>query len=289
MSVAQLKTIKQTIQTSAEGYPLLGYAIYWSINDVHVRYNDFLQMLDNVDLPTDVATAVQSKSALIKAIKADTKGRKNAFHRGVVDNEAKASFAIVSSATVDEDNVEVEFQTETKVTLNKGDKTLDVSGPNAATIREAFESFKDTYTSDRFRNVVLKLVKGHLQGMSIRERGGVYFVPASHNDMFDKLQALFAMFPTCTMDVIPVIDTAQAKQSMWKTFVHGITEELSKAKEDMQTLEPDASGRSLQVRLDRYQSLRDKVENYEILLNGTASDLKAELISLGVEIRKRME
>jgi len=288
MAVQQFKTVKETIAKSAEGYPLLGYAIYWSISDVAVKYDAFVMMLENLGLPSDVATAVQAKSAAIKAIKAETKGRGNAFHRKAMDNDAKAGFAIVTSQTTDEENVDVQFQTETKVVLNKGDKTLQVDGPNADSIKATYEYMKDTYTSERFRNVILKLVKGYLQGMSIRERGGVYFVPSSHNADFEKLQALFELFPTCSLDVVPIIDTAQAKKSMWKTFTADITAELKGMQDDLHTLPVDASERSVQVRLDRYNSLRDKVEMYEILLNSTADDLKQELQLIGFSLKSRL-
>jgi hypothetical protein len=286
MGLTQFSSSKQLPQ--ADGFPLLGYAVYWSISDINVKYDSFVEMLESLGIPSEIATAVQTKSAVIKAIKSDTKGRKNSFHRSVVDNEAKASFAIVTSSTVDEANDDIAFHNETKVVLNKGSKTLEVTGPNSDEIKASFEAFKETYTSDRFRNVVLKLVKNYCQGMSIRERGGVYFIPSSHNDMFTKLESLFKMFPTCQLDVIPVIDTTQAKKSMWKTFVGEITTDIQRAKEDIKALDTDSSDRSLQVRLDRYEKLKDKVENYEMLLNGTATELKAELMSLGSEIRKKM-
>lgn len=282
------RSVKEQIAKSAEGYPLLGYAVYYTISDINVKHADFVKLLEQIGLPTSVAPAVQAKSATIKAIKSETKGRKGTFHRKAVDNDAKAGFAIVTSQTVDEENVDVEFGTETKVILNKGDKTLEVSGPNADSIKAAYESFKETYTSDRFRNVVLRLIKDHCQGMNIREKGGVYFIPSAHNETFEKLQALFMRFPTCSLDVIPVIDTAQAKKSMWKALVGEVTEDLRKMQEDVQNLEPDASSRSLQVRLERYEELKSKVELYEILLSGTAHELTTELNKIGSEIRRRM-
>jgi len=287
MGLKQVVSVQHTIAKSAEGYPLLGHVIYWSLNDINVKYSDFVQHLENLGLPTDVANKVQAKSALIKAIRSNAKGRKNSFHRGVVDNAAKASFAIVGTASVNEITDDVEFATETKVVLNKGTKDVEITGTNATEIREAYEAYKDTYTSDRFREVVLKLVKVHCQGMSVRERGGVYFVPSSHNETFEKLQKLFDMFPNCSLEVVPVIDTAQAKKAMWKAFTGDVSEDLRKMKEDLESLPLNASESSLHIRMDRFQKLKDKVENYEIVLSGTAAELKGELSMISAEIKKR--
>lgn len=282
------RSVKEQIAKSAEGYPLLGYAIYYSISDINIKTSEMLKVLESLGLPTSVAPAVQAKSAAIKAIKSETKGRGNTFHRKAMDNEAKAGFAIVTSATTDEENVNVEFNTETRVVLNKGDKTLDVTGPNSDAIKAAYEAYRDTYTSSGFRNVVLKLIKNHCQGMNIRERGGVYFIPSSHNETFEKLQKLFLHFPACSLEIIPVIDTAQAKKSMWKALVGEVTDDLRKMQEDIQNLEQDASERTLQVRLDRYEALKSKVELYEDLLSGTANELNTELAKIGSEIRRRL-
>lgn len=289
MSAAQFKTVREQIARSAEGYPLLGYVIYWAISDINVKHADFLAKLTELGLPTEVAPAVQAKSAAIKAIMAETKNRDHAFHRKAVDDENIAGFAIVRSETVDAQNVDVEFTTDTRVILNKHDKSLKIDGANAEAIQAAYANFRETYTSDKFRNVVLKLVKNHCLGMSVRERGGVYFIPASHNEMFEKLQLLFEAYPTCSLDIVPVIDTAQAKTAMWKVFMKEITEDLSALKADVEELGPEASGKSLEVRLERFRALQDKVENYEILMNGTASDLKQELNTIAAAIRSRLE
>lgn len=292
MSNAQMQVVtKDLLAKSAEGFPLLGHVIYWSIAEFNIGYWDFIKILQTVGIDTDVANAVQAKSALIKALKDETKDRsKGSFHRKAIDNKDKAGFALVATQSVDADNVDVNFQTETKVILDKHTKSVRIEGVNSQSIQDRYQHYRDTYTGDRFRNVILKIIFGLADGIAVRERGGVYFIPAHKQDMLDKLQELFSHFPGCSLDVLPVIDTKQARGSMWKSLVGDIKDEISKFKLDLDAIKDKGGVRdgALDTRLKRYRALKDKMENYEILFGGTLSEIKAEVGGLESEIRRML-
>lgn len=272
--------MRTTISRSAEGYPLIGYCVYWSIaGDLVTRYSAFLKHLEECGIPTEVARAPQAKSALIRAMHEQNKGKKTAFHRKVVDDKDIAAFAMVQS-NVDRTNLDVDFQTETKISFDKDTKQIRVTGTNADEIAARYEENKDVYNSDNFRAVTLRFIEKYCDSISIRERGGVYFIPAHRLDNFAALQKLFALFPSCSVDVIPVIDTAQAKKSMWKSLIGEVTAEIQAMKDDVVNIDKDSSERSVEIRLARYRALKDKVENYETLLSGTATELKSEVENL---------
>ena len=282
---------KDMLAKSAEGFPLLGHVIYWTISDFKIGYWDFVKILQQLGIDTDVANAVQAKSALIKALKEETKARsKGAFHRNVVDNKDKAGFALVSTQSVDADNVDVNFQTDTKVILDKHTKSVRVEGANAQAIQDKYQDYRNTYTGDRFRNVILKIIFGLAEGIAVRDRGGVYFIPAHKQEVFEKLQQLFAHFPGCSLDVLPVIDTKQARGSMWKSLTGDIKDEIASFKQDIENLKSKSSTRegTLDTRMKRYRALKDKMENYEILFGGTLSEIKAEVGDLEAQIRRML-
>mgnify|MGYP001255332455 CR=1 FL=1 len=286
--MTQTQTIKARISKSLEGFPLLGYAVYWSLENIKITHSDFKALLVKVGLDPDVAPEVRVKSALIRAIRAETKGKKKTFHRKLTDTKDRAGFAIVDTDSVNEENLDVTFETSTRVALDKNTKMVKIEGSNEQSIRDSFDSFRDLYTTDMFRNVVLKLVKGDCQGIGVRPKGGVYFVPSTHNETFQKLQALIVSFPGCSLDVIPVIDTQNAKKSMWKSLNHEIREDLDQLKLEVEELGDDPQDRSVQIRLERYKAIRAKVENYETLLNSTADGLKMELENLTAALTAKL-
>jgi hypothetical protein len=279
------KSIKKTIAKSAEGYPLLGYAVYWSISNVRILQTDFVKMLEKLQIPLTVAPEIRPKTALTQAIRSNVKGKGDLFHRNVLNDDKHSGIVIARQAETD-DQMDVQFDMDTKVLYDKRTKLVEIRGNNKDEIQKSFDEFKQLYTSDRFRTVVLRVIKSYCEGVAIREKGGVYFVPSTHNDNFAKLEKLFSNFPTCSLDIIPVIDTKQAKKSMWKSLVGEVTEELARFQEDLQKLSGDLSEYSIQTRLNRYKKLKAKVESYEILLSGTASDLKKELDGLTSAILK---
>jgi len=184
----------------------------------------------------------------------------------------------------------VNFQTETKVILDKHTKSVRVEGANAQSIQDKYQDYRNTYTADRFRNVVLKIIFGLAEGIAVRERGGVYFIPAHKQEVFEKLQELFSRFPGCSLDVLPVIDTKQARGSMWKSLMGDVKDEIASFKQDIANLKSKDSAResTLDNRLKRYRSLKDKMENYEILFGGTMSEIKAEVGDLESQIRRML-
>lgn len=281
-------SIKKQIAKSAEGYPLLGYCVYWSMAQIDTRYSQFISKLEEIGVPTDIARPPQAKSALIKAIRQNNKGRKTTFHKKVIDDRQRAVFQVVNS-NVDQLTENVDFVSETKVRFDKETKQALIEGSNAQEINERYENLKDCYDTDRFRDSVLRFIEKYCQSISIRDRGGVYFIPATKQVEFEKLQALFGIFPQTSLEVVPVIDTDQAKKSMWKALVGEVEQELATMAEDIQNnVGKDTSEHSVEVRLQRFQTLKHKVENYESLLSGTAEGLKSSLSDLSAMLRSKL-
>jgi len=275
--------MREAIKRSADGYPLLGYCVYWSISEFKITYREFMERLEQAGLPSDLATENNLKSALIQSLKDATKGLKNKFHRKVLDDDKRAVFAIVNSE-VDAQNTDVNFSTETKATLNKEHMHIVVEGPDKELIEKHFEQNIGAMDQDRFRNVVLKYLNKHCSAVSIRDRGGVYFVPSTMQTEFDLLGQYFSKFPGCSLDIVPIIDTQEAKHSMWKALVGDVQAELVSLQDDLKDMTVDTQKRSIEHRVEKFKSLRDKVEMYEILLNGTAKELKDSLDQVGTKL-----
>ena len=65
-----------------------------------------------------------------------------------------------------------------------------------------------------------------------------------------------------------------------------IAVDVTELKEDLQKLPEDPNQRALETRMEKYTALKDKVENYELLLSGTADDLKKELQTITESLRR---
>lgn len=281
-------SIKKSIAKSAEGYPLLGHCIYWSINKFEASISELANALKQADIDPSLAKEPRAKTALTKAMKEMAKGRKGAFHRKAIDSEEKATFVVVSSK-VDYKKDDVKFKTGTKATLDKSSHALNVEGDDAEVIREKYDEFKTKYTSDQFVAMVKRYIFTHCNAITVRDSGGVYFIPSTHNEELKKLRELFSSFPNATsMDVIPIIDTKEAKKSMWKALVGKVDRDIMDMKEELENLPRDPRAGVIEARLEKYKSLRDKVDSYENLLSHTAKDLKDKIEEIGSIIKRRL-
>jgi hypothetical protein len=274
--MSALSLIKR-IQEEAQTAQLKGNLVYWTITGFEAPYADVVEAFEQVGLPSDLVREVSSKSALNKAIRANTQGVKGSHHRKVVDNDDRAGFAILNTAVVDTEALDLRTETTTKAVLNKHTKTVQVEGERAVDVQNAYLRFKTTYTSDQFRTAVLRVLIKHAQGVSLRENGGVYFVPVTHTGVLERVRSLFTRFSGCTLFVIPIIDSKDSRQAIWHSLESEVTEALAELDTDIESLNGQLSERSREIRLSRYAEIRQKVENYAFLLSGTAHGMTTKL------------
>lgn len=284
--IVDRQSLKDHIAKSAEGYPLIGWYVYWSITNVKVRYTDLIRIMQAIGLNTDAATKIRPRSAFTSAlneIERKYKGKKAL----VLDDKDRVGY-VISTVTPDPVNVDATFTTETRAVLNKHTYQVTVTGPYEQEFLALHADFLEHYYSDEFREMILRLLRLHCQFLTIRDRGGVYFVPASSAQGLELIKKLFAQFPECVLDCVGIADMADARKSMWKTMIGEVTSDLQAMKDDLASLDSETREDNLQIRLQRYQTLREKVENYEIVLRGTAQDLKDELAGLTKAIRSKL-
>lgn len=289
MSVAQkVPNIRETLARSSEGVTLIGWFVYWSMADVSIEHNDLLTKMAALGLNKDAAPQIRAKSAFIRATEEIAKGRK-ARHQKIIDDSTRCIYVIVSTH-VDPVNVDVAFTVEHKIIFNKQDNTISVADTSdvGMEVVALAQKYAETYYSDQLRETVLRLLGHHCQFITVRDRGGIYFVPSVHEEELKKIQKLVDQFPGCSVETVGIADMAEARKSMWKSLVGEVTHEINLMKADLHDAVPDMSDSSMKIRMDRYAALREKVENYEIVLNGTASELKGELAMLGRSLAAKL-
>lgn len=277
---------KRSIAKSAEGYPLLGYYIYWSLSSMEVRYADFVRVLGEIGLPTDIASKPRVKTAANRMVNEEVARREKCKKVSKETNDMTI-WSIVSH-NFDANNDAHALQ-ETKILFFKETETLRVEGYGAAEIMSRFQEIQGSYNQDDFRVVVKQFITQYANCLTVRDSGGVYFIPATKQDELDKLQELFERY-NFTLDVIPIIDTQKAKASTWKALVGDVQSSIQELTEDLNNFNPTTkrAERSMDDRVKKYKELRERVEAYEVLLNGTAEDLKAKIDGLSKQLQSKL-
>ena len=272
------KSVRQSIKESGESFPLIGWTVYWSTTQFSMAFEDFVKMLDECGISSHLARETLPKHAAQRAIRESAKG-KDTFHRKVADNTEEAAFVIASTEV--NSNMDASFTTNSKAVFDKETKNLSVSGDQHKDIKNLFEKLKTEYTSHQVRTVILRFVKRYCSGITVMNTGGLYFVPKTSENELEKLYKLFELLgDKADITPMPLVDSAQARNSMWKVTVGEVANDIARLKADLEKQDDEITEKSYMARLRKYKALRTKVELYESVLSGTATDLKNDLDSL---------
>lgn len=272
----------------ASGMPLLGSFIYWRTSSFKQDYEDFLNLLREVGITTEIARATLPKHALIRAIKdtARTAGR-NRFHRKTIEHDDRAAFSIARTDIVDEEEMDVSYASESKIIFDKKNKNVKIEGEYSEDLNKKYSEYQNFYTEKQFRSVVLRYVKKHCEAVSMLDQGGLYFVPADKQEELDKLEALFHKLPDAHLAIIPQFDSKKAKKEIWSVMISEAHRELQKLSEDFESLDDEVTDKVVGTRLQRYKKLKTKIEMYELALSSTAEDLKEGISKLTDLIKRK--
>lgn len=252
---------------------VMGYLVYWSMSTFRIQHPEFVKYLQQVGIdPKKYGKEPTAKSIANQAVKAQTKGVKK-FHRKTEDVEGKRTVYVLVNELVDQAQ-NFHHDQESKIAFNKEAKTLQVEGTFKREIESRFEAYQGTYNSEQFRNMALGFVESACQGVSIRDRGGVYFIPISQIEELEKLKALFKLVPGCGIECWPQYDNDEIKKSMWKAVTVDTVTKLQKFNSELDEMQgKKISTRVMQNRINAFKELKGLVGMYGELLSGTAQEL----------------
>lgn len=286
-------SIKKKIARTAQGWPLLGHLLWWSFSEMVLGYEEFKVLLTDCGIDPKVANPIRKKSAITHAMDAFIKGEGKAkFKRKPADTPEATVWVIVHQA-MDVSSQDVTFTTETKVVFNKKDETHHVIGAPEVKekLNELIELYEKSYTTDQIRSAIIRYLYDDCMGVMVRETGGVYFCPSTHQEQFDKLTKLFkkvAELGFCSIDTTAVVDEPESAASMWRCMTTEARADMSEMRKDLEDLRANPSQRVQENRLEKYLALKTKIQMFESLLNGTASDLMGELDKIETAFRERL-
>jgi len=279
-----------------EGFPLLGYAIHWHIPNFQISAVEFRDMFLKAGLPEKLVRDIDPKNAATRAVRdvakslGKVRGKKSMdfFHRKVADNDAEAAWVIVES-DIDATDYDVDFSTGTKVVFDKKTQNLRVQGVAADEIHDKFREYCHHYTGAQFATLALKYLYEHCKGCSIRSRGGIYFVSGEFKKEFEKLEYLFQSMGAldCYVTALPLVNTAQARKGMWRSFITEIEGDIRDFRDDLNKC-GEMREHMIERRMTRYNDVRQKVEMYSTLLEGKANDLLGQLRGLGKDLQAKL-
>ena len=292
---------------STQGLPLAGYTVFWSLAGIAVERDVLKQMLDAAGFSRYTPDYVTYRTALRRAlvewismrsrfgyrpvIKPDDESQDGALRRALIRviNQREAEFMVFALVAEDIDfsALGLSYGTKMRIRLHKKKGLLIMSTEAKGDIRaedEAqsvrqqlnpyWERYKELLLSTDLSRMMRDII-GSMQAVSLRDKGGLYFVPVSQHDALERLRALLTSLPTAGNEhpdffAMPVLDQEQVKHQMARAVHSGMMAEVAAMSMNLERFTQAKDGtvkpETVAERLVAYRRLREKAEVYADLL-----------------------
>ena len=123
-------------------------------------------------------------------------------------------------------------------------------------------------------------------GVSLRESGGVYFVPATHQATLDALCAVVEAAGNNQTFLLPIVDSVEGKKTLRKVAKRSLDDEIRQLHEELQRFDREKVREStLQRKLDGFDELRSRVNLFARVLSFKADSLNNKISGIQSALR----
>jgi hypothetical protein len=311
------------VEASTSQFPLIGYTVFWRLAGIRISHPDLERSLQATGfdkyLPDPPTPRVALRRALAEWIRVKQRiarslqlqqddedhdengdGRRRTLIR--VINRAGSEHLVYALVAEDIDfsALGLSYGTALRILLHKktGEMicTTDAEGVIDAQ-RESqqvtdelmpyWRQYRDLFISRDLSEMMREIIDG-MSAVSLREAGGVYFVPASERDSLLRLRQLIAGIPQVAnfdpfVCALGVPDAVEAKRGLSKAVHAGLLDEINSLRGDLGRLSESGDRlreKTIAQRLVVYKRLKAKAEMYQELLGMRQDEVRAETTGL---------
>jgi hypothetical protein len=311
------------VEASTSQLPLIGYTVFWRLAGIRVSHPGLERALQETGfdkyLPDPPTPRVALRRALAEWIKTKQRITRNLQLRQGgeeqdendgdrrrtlirVINRAGSEHLVYALVAEDIDfsMLGLSYGTALRILLHKktGEMicTTDAEGVIDAQ-RESqqvtgelmpyWRQYRDLFIARDLSQMVREIVDG-MSAVSLRQTGGVYFVPASERDALFSLRQLIAGIPqsagpdsfVCTLGVP---DAVEARRGLSRAVHAGLLDEINSLRGDLGRLGESGDRlreKTIAQRLVIYKRLKAKAEMYQDLLGMQQDQVRAGIAGL---------
>lgn len=201
-------------------------------------------------------------------------------------------WAIVDEAA-DNTTGELTYETKAAVKLSGGQLVIDATGLETTAVnqlRKDYESLQTYLTVNDVSTWLSKLMKPELKAVTLRDTGGVYFIPRDYVDTYRQMVSAIGEASEHQLFEVPALKTDEAVEAILDAVLREADQECTAMETELDT--GDLKKRALKARAGKCDDLRVKVEAYEKLLGKSLpkvqqriEDLKASVVAAELTVQ----
>jgi hypothetical protein len=278
-----LVTLDTLTSVLNQGGQHLGDLIWWTLAEARIDSSTLEKIWSGAQLaPEFLPDPPTAEKALKAAIREAATGQPDRLIRLGKEDETEIVFAVVRETKHGDGSVT--YQQETRIMLDRKVESVssDLAGHDlAGIITRRFTELRSTHTPDDVRRAMLKVLDG-CASVTLREHGGVYWVPAPYAETVRRLQGAIEKIGSSRVYLLPVHASGDASRTLGEAAKLAIEDELATLKSEVEgfmTSPPDRPS-TLVRRLDAFEGLQARANLYRDVLQVHVQDLEKTLSDL---------
>jgi hypothetical protein len=276
-----LSVLKPHLQTAG---PHVGDLLWWALADAEISRSRLEAAWLAAGLsPNHLPEPPTPEKALKLAVRESQVGQSHHLIRLGKEDDNELVFAVLAEQRDGSGNVEL--QQEARITLDRNStRHLQTDAPGhgiVTSVLDAYDRLLFTHTADDVRRALVKVLNS-CAAITLREHGGVYWVPAPYADTVRRLQNAVSSIGRSRLDVVPIHATPESTAALGDAARASITDDLTTLRAEIDgflKLPPDRPS-TLMRRLQTFEELRSKARLYHSVLQVQVSDLETTLDEL---------
>jgi hypothetical protein len=262
----------------------LGDLVFWQLSDASVDRATFETRWQSAGLAAELLPEPPTaEKALKTAVREAAVGQHNRLIRLAVENETTLGFAIVFEEKHPETGT-LTYAQEARVTMDRAFGTIGTDNNGHEVVQAIVTKFNkllNTHTADDVRRTITRTLAS-FNAVTLRESGGIYWVPAPYAKQLRQLQGCIQQFGHSEVYLLPVHDSADANRTLGDVAQQSLEVELESLKTEVAAFvaQPPERTSTLVRRFDAFEALRGRAQLYRDILSVQVKDLDSTLTQL---------
>ena len=272
------------------GADCLGNLIWWSLNGNRITHEDLEQAAARHGLPEKYLPApVKPAGAFRRAWRhAAQKTGDGLMLRQIDDNPDSIIIGAVRE-TPDTVVERLDYDQLATITFDKRSGAVS-SRSDLAVVEEVRALYVHhlAHTTPDIRTLLVNFVSE--AGVSLRESGGVYWIPAGFTDTVRAMGEVLAGIGANKLHRLPLYDSPDARDTLNQVTVTTLDEEIRRLQAELEVFLGDEKTRrsTLERRLESFDALQQRVETFAGVLSFKSSDLLEKLGTGRADLRRHL-
>jgi hypothetical protein len=273
----------------APGAQELGHLLWWTLNGTRIQHNELTAAAERHGLAVKLLpTEIKPVQAFRRAWRhATSKLSEGLMLRPIAETEHEIVVGLVREKP-NEARRDLDYDVIARIAFDRSRVKIsaDVEHGVVEQIRYLYRHHL-AHTTEDIRTMMTSFLSE--AGVSLRDSGGVYFVPAAHSGQLEALCRVVEEVGHNRTFRLPIIDTLATRTTLREVTERSLDHEVRELEEELAGFDFEkVRDSTLERRLEMFEQLRNRAALFAGLLSFKADGLNQRIAAMSVQLRRHL-